>query len=118
VAYKPGLHIIAEIRCSDAELLKKAVEAKTFFLSLCDKMEMHCLGDVFHSFKGGGGFTGVICLTESHLSLHTWPEYGLITFDVFLSNYTRENDTRARAILQETLQYFKTIDYTSREVRR
>ncbi|MCM8791924.1 MAG: adenosylmethionine decarboxylase [Candidatus Omnitrophica bacterium] len=29
------------------------------------------------------GITGVILLAESHISLHTWPEYGYAAVDVF-----------------------------------
>lgn len=37
----------------------------------------------FHSFPGGG-FTGVFVLSESHLSVHTWTEIGLITIDSYM----------------------------------
>lgn len=38
----------------------------------------------FHSFGEGLGLTGVLVLSESHLSLHTWPEIGLMTFDIYM----------------------------------
>jgi S-adenosylmethionine decarboxylase len=36
-----------------------------------------------HEFTGGG-VTGVIALAESHVSIHTWPEEGIATIDVFM----------------------------------
>lgn len=38
----------------------------------------------FHTFGEGMGLTGVLVLSESHLSLHTWPEIGLMTFDIYM----------------------------------
>ena len=35
-----------------------------------------------HAFEGGG-VTGVILLSESHIALHTYPEHGFIAIDVF-----------------------------------
>lgn len=118
MGYTPGLHILAEIKCSDKKLLADANAAKKFFHELTAKHQLQSLGEVFHSFGGGGGFTGVICLTESHLSIHTWPEYGMITFDVFLSNYQKENDDTARAMLDATVKYFSATDYHINEIKR
>jgi S-adenosylmethionine decarboxylase len=38
----------------------------------------------FHSFGEDFGFTGVICLKESHVSIHTWPEHSYAAVDVFM----------------------------------
>ena len=37
---------------------------------------------VFHKFSPQG-VTGVVVIEESHLSLHTWPEYGYAAVDFF-----------------------------------
>jgi len=38
----------------------------------------------FHEFGEGMGLTGVLVLSESHLSIHTWPEINLMTFDIYM----------------------------------
>jgi S-adenosylmethionine decarboxylase len=40
------------------------------------------LGDSFHRFSPQG-VSGVVIIAESHLSIHTWPEYGYAAVDVF-----------------------------------
>lgn len=43
----------------------------------------------FHHFGEGGGVTGVLLLSESHISIHTWPEHGFAAVDVFMCGDTR-----------------------------
>lgn len=38
----------------------------------------------FHHFGNGQGVTGVVLLAESHISIHTWPEYGFAAADIFM----------------------------------
>ena len=38
----------------------------------------------FHDFGEGCGYTGVIVLAESHISIHTWPENNYAALDIFM----------------------------------
>jgi S-adenosylmethionine decarboxylase len=115
--YQPGLHLIAEITCSDVELLKDFHAVKRLYDLKIEEYGLQKIGEVYHNFPNGG-FTGVVCLTESHIALHTWPEFGLFTFDVYLSNFTRNNDATTRAIFEDTLAFFGSDTYTKREIQR
>jgi S-adenosylmethionine decarboxylase len=37
----------------------------------------------YHRFEGPGGITMLYMLSESHLACHTYPEYGLATFNLY-----------------------------------
>jgi S-adenosylmethionine decarboxylase len=37
----------------------------------------------WHVFPGEGGMTALVLLAESHLALHTFPELGLATFNLY-----------------------------------
>jgi len=52
-------------------------------------------------FGGAGGVTGVLLLAESHISIHTWPEYGFAAVDVFLCG--RMPSENARRVLEKAL---------------
>ncbi len=116
-SYTPGLHILAEIQSEELHLLKDYMPVRKLFTDLIGRYGLQSIGEVFHNFEGGG-FTGVICLTESHLAIHTWPEFGTVTFDVYLSNFRRVNDAKVRHLLEDTLSFFKATKYSAREVQR
>lgn len=115
--YTPGLHVLLELQTDATELLCDAESARSFFYEKIKEYTLNPLGDVFHSFDNEA-FTGTICLTESHLAIHTWPEYGRLTFDVFLSNYQQVNDGKARQLVADTLAYFKARSHQVQEVKR
>ncbi len=51
-----------------------------------------------HAFGGHGGVAGVALLAESHVSLHTWPEFGYAAVDVFMCGPAADPDA-ALAVL-------------------
>ena len=54
----------------------------------------------FHAFEpAGSGITGVVLLAESHLAVHTWPELGAVTVDVYVCNFGTDNSAKARQLL-------------------
>jgi S-adenosylmethionine decarboxylase len=120
--YSPGLHVLAAFRAAESRLTDLA-GCRAFFAQQIAALGLVEVGAAWHAFPAQpdglpGGFTAVVALTESHLSLHTWPEFGHATFDVFLSNYQRDNADRARQLYAATLAYFEgeALNYT--EVRR
>lgn len=102
----PGLHIIANFQSGIAERLTDYKTFKSFVELLMEEFSLTSVGEVYHNFPNGG-FTGVVCLTESHLSIHTWPEQQYLTFDVFLSNYLRDNRVTTHAIYQAIQEFFQ-----------
>ncbi|MBX0290601.1 S-adenosylmethionine decarboxylase [Hymenobacter sp. HSC-4F20] len=115
-SYAPGLHILATFTAPPPTLLN-APACRAFFTAQVAALGLTCVGEAYHAFPEGG-FTAVLALTESHLSIHTWPEHGLATFDVFLSNFRRDNADRARELYAATLAFFGGEEQSRTEVRR
>lgn len=113
-----GLHIVGQLsRCSSASLTDEAAFT-TALQKLIAEYDLHSLGLVSHSFEVGGGFTSIVCLSESHIAVHTWPELEYVTLDVFLCNYSRNNDERCRAIFTAITNYFAPEAITTQEIKR
>jgi S-adenosylmethionine/arginine decarboxylase-like enzyme len=53
-----------------------------------------------------GGVTGVVLLAESHLAVHTWPELGAVTLDVYVCNRAADHSARAHAALDALVDAF------------
>lgn len=48
------------------------------------ELGLHVVGHGhWHRFPAPGGVTALFLLTESHLSLHTYPEHGVATFNLY-----------------------------------
>lgn len=56
----------------------------------------------FHSFGLHQGVTGVLLLSESHMSIHTWPEYQFAAIDIFMCG--KHQIEAALSYLQEAFQ--------------
>jgi S-adenosylmethionine decarboxylase len=115
--YTPGLHILATLNTSHPLLLTDVDSCRHFFDGLILSLGLTKVGEVYHGFPKAG-FTAIVCLTESHVSIHTWPEHGLATFDVFLSNFENDNSQKARTFCRETAAFFSAEVVNVTEVLR
>ena len=115
--YNPGLHILSQFKSANTALLYSNPACRELFDRIISAYKLNKVGEVYHDFEGGG-FTAVVCLTESHISIHTWPEFGLATFDVFLSNYQQVNDEKARGLYKQVLDFFEATELQKNEIKR
>jgi S-adenosylmethionine decarboxylase len=116
--YKPGLHILLTISEIKNARLSSAEDWVSFIDEQIKKNNLVSLGYIKHTFDNSGGFTAVHCLTESHISIHTWPEFNLCTADIFLSNYKKDNSAVVRSISQNVINYFGSDVFQINEVSR
>ena len=100
-----GLHLTADLRgCKPALAAMVDPQAlRKLCLAAVEDSGLQAVGELFHRFPAPGGVTGVVLLAESHLAVHTWPELGAVTLDVYVCNLQGDNSARAQALLQ-TLQ--------------
>lgn len=103
--YLPGKHIIATLTTSRTELISQYADFQKILDQLIQQYKLQKLGEVYHNFSPAG-FTAVVCLSESHISIHTWPEYNKVNLDIYLSNYQRNNDGTVQAIYESVVAFF------------
>ncbi|MEE8148919.1 MAG: adenosylmethionine decarboxylase [candidate division Zixibacteria bacterium] len=82
-----GRHLIAEFancdncRLTDVDYLKDCLEEAV------RKSGATIVSSVFHRYHPQG-VSGVVVIAESHLSIHTWPEYNYAAVDFFTCGNT------------------------------
>lgn len=115
--YTPGKHLIATIHSRLSTKLEAYEPFMTFISGLIRQYQLQELGTVCHNFSPAG-FTAVICLSESHLSIHTWPEFGKVNMDIYLSNHLKDNADTVEAIFEEVASFFEADNINRQEILR
>ena len=117
MSYHPGTHLIATLHTPHTELTERFAAFQTLVNQLITDHKLQKLGEVYHNFNPAG-YTAVVCLSESHLSVHTWPEHGRINLDIYLSNYLRNNDGTVTAIYAAMQKHFQATVVDEQIIRR
>lgn len=78
-----------------------ALREGTLLAALCarviDDLDLHVVGaPQWHQFPEPGGWTGMYLLTESHLAIHTFPELGLVSINLYCCRERQRWDWEAR----------------------
>ena len=97
-----GIHLTADLQGCDPALLLMSDPAalRTRCLQAVLHAGLQAVGELFHRFPPPGGITGVVLLAESHLAVHTWPELGAVTLDVYVCNFGRDNSGKAQSLVE------------------
>ncbi len=77
-----GRHLIAEVWTDERELLNDVDRIMQIIISSANAAEMTILDTGSHHFTPQG-VTAYALLAESHISIHTWPEYGYAAVDIY-----------------------------------
>lgn len=77
-----GIHIILDCYECDNQLLNDKKALKQILMDAAIKSGAHIVETSFHQFYPQG-ISGVIVISESHFSIHTWPEYKYAAIDIF-----------------------------------
>jgi S-adenosylmethionine decarboxylase len=77
-----GIHLLLELKDCNPKLLDDLDYIRAAMLQAAHDTGVHVVGESFHRFSPQG-VTGILSIAESHISIHTWPEYGYAAADVF-----------------------------------
>lgn len=77
-----GKHYLLELYDCPPELLSDPKFIGAQMNEAAKEMQASIVESTFHHFNPLG-VSGVIIIKESHLTIHTWPEYGYAAIDIF-----------------------------------
>jgi len=77
-----GTHLLVELHGCDPDKLKHVDVVRDIMVSAAQACKATVLDAAFHEFNPFG-VSGIVVIAESHLSIHTWPEYRYAALDIF-----------------------------------
>lgn len=77
-----GNHILVEFMGCDPHVMNDVSSIERDMVGAAQKAGATVINSTFHHFSPYG-VSGVVVIQESHLAIHTWPEYGYAAVDLF-----------------------------------
>lgn len=77
-----GNHLLIELYNCNTSSINNVVKIEELLLEAVKISGATALNSTFHKFSPHG-VSGVVVISESHFSIHTWPEYGYCALDIF-----------------------------------
>jgi S-adenosylmethionine decarboxylase len=107
-----GLHLTADLY--DCQCAPHWLTDGTALLAACENAAAAAglttvarLGHTFPATPAGpGGVTATVLLAESHACVHTWPETGSVTLDVYVCNFGADHSPRAQDLMARLMALF------------
>jgi len=96
-----GVHYLLELRGCNPTVINDLPEVRRILIEAAKQAKATVLDARFHQFSPQG-VSGVVVVGESHLSIHTWPEYGYASADIYTCGHT--DPLRAAFYIVEALQ--------------
>ncbi len=108
-----GRHILAEFYGCPEKTLSDLDEIKRHMVAAAYEAGAEVKETAFHRFSPQG-ISGVVVISESHLAIHTWPEFGYAAVDIFTCGQT-VNPWDSCNYLK---QMFSARNMSAREIKR
>ena len=118
-----GLHLTADLCGCDpaAPWMTQSEALAAYCRTAVTGAGLTGVAELFHRFGAAdeqSGMTGVVLLAESHLAIHTWPELGGVTLDVYVCNFSGDNSAKAEALMDRLVAVLAPQSASRQSLRR
>jgi len=108
-----GRHLLVELQDCNCEALNDLDFIRDAMVTAAVDCGAEVLGESFHRFSPQG-VSGVVVIAESHLSIHTWPEYGYAAVDIF----TCGTDVQPEKAAEVMVEKLESKNHSLQEIQR
>jgi S-adenosylmethionine decarboxylase len=95
-----GRHLLLELKICNKEVLDDLESLKDCLNEAAVQSGATVVGESFYHFSPCG-VSGVVNIAESHIAVHTWPEYRYAAVDVFTCGTAVDPEKAARLITEK-----------------
>ncbi|MCC5934498.1 MAG: adenosylmethionine decarboxylase [Candidatus Cyclonatronum sp.] len=108
-----GRQILVEYYDCNSEIINDVSQIESILLEATRRSQASIISHNFHKFSPHG-VSGTVVIAESHVAIHTWPEYGYAAVDIFTCGETIDP-----WIIQEHIkERFESKNVSSMEMKR
>jgi S-adenosylmethionine decarboxylase len=111
--YALGTHLLIELKECNPEILKNLEKVRSAMISAAREAKATIIDVSFREFIPFG-ISGIVVIAESHLTIHTWPEYGYAAVDIFTCGDSIKSDIAASYLIE----HFECKDPSILEMKR
>ena len=104
---------MVELHNCNSTLLNDAAKVEQLMVAAANTAGATIIDTHFHQFNPIG-VSGMVVITESHLAIHTWPEFKYAAVDIF----TCGNTLKLKQAAQQLIEAFECKQPTLYEVQR
>jgi S-adenosylmethionine decarboxylase len=108
-----GRHLLLEMWDCNREILEDAGQITQIMCDAAGDAGATVVKSIHHEFNPPG-ITAVAILSESHISVHTWPIEGYVAVDIFTCGTVADPQLAIKGLLEA----FEPKDHTSIEINR
>lgn len=108
-----GRHLLIELYNCDSKILNDVHKVEDIMVDAAKHAKARIVDVVFHTFNPHG-ISGVIVIAESHLAIHTWPEFNFASIDI----YTCGKEINPWKAYHYMTKRFKAKNCTALEMKR
>jgi S-adenosylmethionine decarboxylase len=95
-----GRHLLLELFDCDQDAINNLEAVKGALIEAAKRAQATIVDVVFHEFNPFG-ISGVVVIAESHLSIHTWPEYRYAAVDIFSCGDVLQPEVAAHFLIEQ-----------------
>jgi len=95
-----GTHLLVELRDCNPKIIRDLAKVKNALVSAAKEAKATIVDISFHEFNPFG-ISGMVIIAESHLSIHTWPEYSYAAVDIFTCGDLIKPEVAASFLIKE-----------------
>ncbi|MFX1410413.1 MAG: adenosylmethionine decarboxylase [Promethearchaeota archaeon] len=104
-----GFHFVGEMHFSSQDIILNNKKVHHIFLDSLTSAKLNILDTYYHNYAPHG-YSIIAILETSHAALHTWPEHGYMSIDIFICDVF-EKGLKALKLLEKELKPEKTEFY-------
>ncbi len=108
-----GRHLLLEMWDCNREILNDGEKITQLMSDAANDAGATVVKSIYHEFNPPG-ITAVAILSESHISVHTWPIEGYVAVDIFTCGTVADPQLAIKGLLE----VFEPKEHTSVEIKR